>query len=563
LQIRLTSRKEKSMTFLQNGKNNPKEDSEQEWYIGEYDRLSKEDGDKPESDSIFNQHRIITNHIAYMKQQGEKVISVKQYSDDGYAGGNFRRPAFQRLMQDIESGKLNCVIFKDLSRLGRNYPELGRLMEDYFPQKGIRVISVLNNIDSVKNPEIYCSAIVSFSNIVNDDYIRQLSVKIKSTLNMKRASGEFIGNYAPYGYSKSSEDRHKLEIDPEAAEIVRMIFNWYANGTSASGITKQLNALHITTPSEYKTQKGCKGFTGHSSGGKKSGAWAITTVNTILRDEVYIGNLVQGKFKSLSYRSKQMVANAQKDWIVVEGTHEPIISDELFTIVHERLARHTRVAPKEEETHLFSGMVFCGSCGRRMNRCVSSGYGRFRCPTRTYAPDKCQGSSISEKRLASITLEAVKKQIARLVDANEAIQSARQQSRCHAAKNEYEVALHKAEAEKARLNEARFRLYDDLRNGIIDQEEYEYFRSKYRDDLLVQETLIRQLQDSIESMTSTRKADDEFVAYFEKFGNIQALDRSVMVHLIDRIVVNSADNVCVHFKFQEECSRILDLAKTV
>lgn len=547
------------MTFLQNGNNSPQNASQQEWYIGEYDRLSKEDGDKPESDSILNQHRIISNHIAYMRQQGEKVISVKQYSDDGYAGGNFRRPAFQRLMQDIELGKLNCVIFKDLSRLGRNYPELGKLMEDYFPQKGIRVISVLNNIDSVRNPEIYCSAIVSFSNIVNDDYIRQLSVKIKSTLNMKRTSGEFIGNYAPYGYSKSPEDRHKLVIDPEAAEIVRLIFSWYANGTSASGITKQLNALHIATPSEYKTQKGYKGFAGHSSGGKKSGAWSLTTVNSILKNEVYIGNLVQGKFKSLSYRSKQMAANAQKDWIVVEGTHEAIISDELFTIVHERFARHTRVAPKEEVTHLFSGMVFCGSCGRRMNRCTSGGYGRFRCLTRTYAPDKCQGSSISERRLVRITLEAVQKQIAGLVDASEAIQSARRRSRCHTARSEYEAALHKAEAEKARLNEARFRLYDDLRSGMIDQEEYEYFRAKYKDELLVQEALLRQLQDSMGSMTSTRKADDEFVAYFEKFGNIQALDRSVMVHLIDRIVIKDANNVCVHFKFQEEYGRIPDM----
>lgn len=551
------------MTFLQNGKNSSKESSEHEWYIGEYDRLSKEDGDKPESDSIQNQHRIISNHIAYMKQQGEKVISVKQYADDGYAGGNFRRPGFQMLMQDIEAGKINCVIFKDLSRLGRNYPELGRLMEDYFPQKGIRVISVLNNIDSVKSPEIYSSAIVSFSNIVNDDYIRQLSVKIKSTLNMKRTSGEFIGNYAPYGYIKSPEDRHKLVIDPEAAQIVRMIFDWYINGLSASGITKRLNALHIITPSEYKTQKGCKGFTGHSSGGAKSGAWSITTVNSILRDEVYIGNLVQGKFKSISYRSKQMVPNAQKDWIVVEGTHEAIISDEQFTLAHDRFSRHTRVAPDMTETYLFSGVVFCGSCGRRMNRYSSGGYGRFRCPTRTYAPDKCQCQSISEKSLSKITLSAVQKQIARLVDAKKAIQSAREQSRCHAAKCEYEIALQKAEAEKNRLNEVRFRLYDDLQNGIISQEEYVTFRTRYNDGLLAQEALIKQLQDSIESMTTSRKADDEFIASFEKFGNIQALDRSVIVHLIDRIVINDAKNVCVYFKFSDECNRILDLAQTI
>ena len=551
------------MTFLQNGKDSRKDASQQEWRIGEYERLSKEDGDKPESDSIQNQHRIISNHIAYMKQQGERIISVKQYSDDGYAGGNFRRPAYQKMIQDIERGRINCIIFKDLSRLGRNYPELGRLMEDYFPQKGIRVISVLNNIDSVKSPEIYCSAIVSFSNIVNDDYIRQLSVKIKSTLNMKRTAGEFIGNYAPYGYIKSPEDRHKLAIDPEAAEIVRMIFDWYANGASASGITKRLNALHILTPSAYKTQKGCKGFAGHSGGGTKPGAWSITTVNTILRDEVYIGNLVQGKFKSISYRSKQMVPNHQKDWIVVEGTHEAIISDEQFTIVHERLARHTRVAPRKTESYLFSGVVFCGSCGHRLNRCTTNGYGSFRCPTRTYAPEKCQCPSMSEKKLTNITLSAVQKQVARLVDAQKAIQAARKESRRHTAKDEYAAALKQAEAEKARLNEARFKLYDDLQKGVVSRDEYDFFRNQYANELLAKDTLIQQLQNSIESMAGIRKADDAFVAFFEKFGNIQVLDRSVMVHLIDRIVVNSAQNVCVYFKFSGERGKIFDLAQAI
>ncbi len=162
--------------------------------MGEYNRLSKEDGDKPESDSIQNQHSINNQkHLEYLREQGEQIESVTVYSDDGYAGGNFKRPRYQALIRDIESGKINCIIFKDNSRLGRNYPELGRLMEDYFPQKGVRVISVLNNLDSVKDPRGYCSAIVSFSNIVNDDYIRQLSIKIKCTLTMKRERGEFIG----------------------------------------------------------------------------------------------------------------------------------------------------------------------------------------------------------------------------------------------------------------------------------------------------------------------------------------------------------------------------------
>lgn len=197
------------MTFVQNKKKEKPTHLTTKWSVGEYNRLSKEDGDKPESDSIQNQHSINQKHLEYLREQGEQIESVTVYSDDGYAGGNFKRPRYQALIRDIESGKINCIIFKDNSRLGRNYPELGRLMEDYFPQKGVRVISVLNNLDSVKDPRGYCSAIVSFSNIVNDDYIRQLSIKIKCTLTMKRERGEFIGNYAPFGYQKDPADRHR------------------------------------------------------------------------------------------------------------------------------------------------------------------------------------------------------------------------------------------------------------------------------------------------------------------------------------------------------------------
>ncbi len=209
------------------------------------------------------------------------------------------------MIADVEAGKINCIIFKDNSRLGRNYPELGRLMEEYFPQMGVRIISVLNHIDSFKDPQGYCSAIVSFSNIMNDDYIRQLSVKIKCTFAMKRERGEFLGNYAPYGYLKSPEDRHKLIIDPEAAEVVKMIFNWYADGLSASGIVKQLNALQIKPPSVYKTEQGCKGFVKHSSGGMKRNVWALTTVNSILRTRYISATLFKGNSKAFLIGAKK------------------------------------------------------------------------------------------------------------------------------------------------------------------------------------------------------------------------------------------------------------------
>lgn len=550
------------MTFVRN-KREKDGISVVQWYIAIYVRLSKEDGDKMESDSIQNQRGIIEQHIKYLQGQGEIIASVETYSDDGYPGGNFDRPEYKRMIQDIEAGKINCVIFKDNSRLGRNYPELGRLMEEYFPQKGIRIISVLNHIDSLKDPHGYCSAIVSFSNIMNDDYIRQLSIKIKSTFAMKRERGEFLGNYAPYGYMKSPDDKHKLIIDEEAAEIVRMIFNWYAEGISASGIVKQLNALQIIPPSLYKTMKGCKGFASHSSGGLKRNVWSITSVNTMLNDEVYIGNLVQGKFKSASYRTKKMVPTDESEWTVVEGTHEAIISDEVFTIVHERFARRTRVAPKQRNSYMLSGLVKCAHCGSRMNRQISNGQPRFRCTTRIYAPEKCQCPSVKESVLEQAILSAVQQQIQELVDAKTVIDAIRKENAGGRSQNEYKMAMDLATQERKRLSDAKFRLYDNLEKGLIDQDEYIQFKAKYNAGIAEQDSQIKQLQDNLVQIQEARKQDDAFVSFFKEFGTINSIDRDVLNRLVDHIEVTDARHIDIYFKFSAERQKILDFARGI
>lgn len=550
------------MTFVRNKKENS-DSSIVQWYIAVYVRLSKEDGDKLESDSIQNQKRIIEQHIKYLENQGEQIASVEVYSDDGYPGGNFERPEYKRMMRDIEAETVNCVIFKDNSRLGRNYPELGRLMEEYFPQKGIRVISVLNHIDSLKDPHGYCSAIVSFSNIMNDDYIRQLSIKIKSTFAMKRERGEFLGNYAPYGYVKSPKDRHKLVIDPEAAEVVRMIFHWYAGGTPASRIVKQLNALEIMPPSVYKTSKGCRGFDQHSSGGVKRNAWALTTVNSILKDEVYIGNLVQGKHKSTSYRTKKMVPTDESEWTVIEGTHEAIIPDEVFAAVHERYARHPRARKGLQTSYLLSGFVSCAHCGGRMNRNVSHGVARFRCMTRIYSPEKCQCPSIREAALEAAILKAMQMQIQELVDAKAVIDAARRTRADGCAANEYLIALNRAERERKRLEDAKFRLYDNLEKGILDRDEYLRFKQKYNAEITEQEGQIKRLQTAMAEFKEARRQDDEFVSYFERYGNIDRLDRETLERLLDHVSVEDAANVHIYFKFSPEREKLLDFARNV
>lgn len=551
------------MTFVQNKKKEKPTHLTTKWSVGEYNRLSKEDGDKPESDSIQNQHSINQKHLEYLREQGEQIESVTVYSDDGYAGGNFKRPRYQELIRDIESGKINCIIFKDNSRLGRNYPELGRLMEDYFPQKGVRVISVLNNLDSVKDPRGYCSAIVSFSNIVNDDYIRQLSIKIKCTLTMKRERGEFIGNYAPFGYQKDPADRHRLVVDEEQAEIVRKIFDWYEDGMSASSIAKRLNAMQIMTPGDYKIRDGCKSFITHDRNSSKLHAWTTTTIATILKNEVYIGNMVQGKHKSVSYRSKKMMLTDESEWTVVEGTHAPIISDEQFAIIHERFARRTRISPGKTHVYPLSGLVSCGACGHRMNRVVSQGYARYRCMTRTYAPDKCQCPSIKEEYLEELILQTLQSLIARLVDVKAVIDAARQFKTINGAKNEYMLALNKAKREQERLQDVQFHLYDDLQSGLIPKAQYLQFQKRYEAEIAAQEAKIEQLNQCLIHLKEARQQDDEFVAFFQKYGNIQKLDLDTVNQLIQKVVFHDKQHVDIYFRFADEYEKLCGIANVI
>ncbi len=551
------------MTFVQNKKKEKPDHLATKWSVGEYNRLSKEDGDKPESDSIQNQHSINQKHLDYLREQGEQIKSVTVYSDDGYAGGSFNRPRYQDMIRDIECGKINCIIFKDNSRLGRNYPELGRLMEDYFPQKSVRVISVLNNLDSVKDPRGYCSAIVSFSNIVNDDYIRQLSIKIKCTLAMKRERGEFTGNYAPFGYQKDPDDHHKLVVDEEQAEIVRKIFDWYEGGMSANSIAKHLNAMQVMTPGDFKIRDGCKSFITHDQKSSKIRTWAVNTVATILKNEVYIGNMVQGKHKSASYRSKKMVLTDESEWTVVEGTHEPIISDEQFAIVHERYARKTRVAPEKTQTYILSGLIVCGQCGHTMNRAVSQGYARYRCLTRTYAPDKCQCPSVKEDYLEELILQTVQSQIQRLVDVKAVIDAARQFKSTNGVKNEYMLALNKAKREQERLQDAQFHLYDDLQSGLLRREEYIRFRERYENEIAVQEAKIEQMNQSLLQLKEARQQDDAFVSFFQKYGNIERLDRDTVNQLIQRVVFHDKQNIEVYFRFADEYEKLCSFGNTI
>ncbi|MFR5760765.1 MAG: recombinase family protein [Oscillospiraceae bacterium] len=380
---------------------------------------------------------------------------------------------------------------------------------------------------------------------------------------MKRERGEFIGNYAPFGYQKDPADRHRLVVDEEQAEIVRKIFDWYEDGMSASSIAKRLNAMQIMTPGDFKIRDGCKSFITHDRNSSKLHAWTTTTIATILKNEVYIGNMVQGKHKSVSYRSKKMMLTDESEWTVVEGTHAPIISDEQFAIIYERFARRTRISPGKTHVYPLSGLVSCGACGHRMNRVVSQGYARYRCITRTYAPDKCQCPSIKEEYLEELILQTLQSLIARLVDVKAVIDAARQFKTINGAKNEYMLALNKAKREQERLQDAQFHLYADLQSGLIPQTQYLQFQKRYEAEIAAQEAKIEHLNQGLLQLKEARQQDDEFVAFFQKYGNIQKLDWDTVNQLIQKVVFHDKQHVDIYFRFADEYEKLCGIANVI
>ena len=332
------------------------------WNAAEYTRLSRDDGDKAESNSITSQKEIIRD---YVRRHPEFVI-VKEYADDGYSGVNFERPGFKQMMEDIKAKKIDCVICKDLSRFARNYIDAGRYLEKIFPFMGVRFIAINDNYDSCGEKAQSDALIVPFKNLINDAYCRDISVKIRSQLDIKRKMGDFIGAFAPYGYRKDEANRNRLVVDEEAARTVELIFRLRIQGLCNSAIADRLNSMGVLSPMEYKQAQGFNYSCGFRS--NEQAEWSPMLVKRILSNEIYIGTLIQHKSGTPNHKIKKRVEYDRDEWIVIENNHEPIICRSDFDTVQNLMLRDVRTAPKQEKVHLFSGFVFCGDCKHTMVR---------------------------------------------------------------------------------------------------------------------------------------------------------------------------------------------------
>ena len=499
--------------------------------------------------------------MAFYIQSHSELSETHEYVDDGWSGTNFNRPGFMEMLRDVRSGSINCVIVKDLSRFGRNYIEVGQYLEMVFPMLNVRFISINDNIDSVANPDSLNNAIVPFKNIMNDEYCRDISNKVRSVLTNKRKQGKFIGSFASYGYMKDPNDHNHLIVDEEAAPVVRDIFSWFLSGMGVITIAKKLNEQGVLNPSAYKRYKGMKYH--HPRQDMNDTLWPDSSVKRILRNRLYVGDMVQGKNKTRSYKLKASVNIPEDQWIVVENTHEAIIDRETFDKVQEIFSRSFRTPPHAPRCYVLSGYVRCADCKRAMNRKLISqpyaDYGYYVCSTfKKMNQGACTKHTIRSDKLEDAVLATLKAHIALAVSLDEAIASLKTGKERTGTSVRLERMLEEKRREVASIEDCKLELYPDWKSGVINREEYEALKIRFDKQIKTLQAEADRINRELDAYRSESPEQNPFLTYFLAHRNIEKLTREVVVELIDMIYVHEGGEITIKFKYQDEYLRLLD-----
>lgn len=520
-----------------------------------YVRLSKEDGDvasavKAESNSISNQKNLIKDFL----KDKEDIIVISERVDDGYSGSNFERPAFQMMMEDIKRGTVDCVIVKDLSRFGREYIDSGKYIERLFPALGVRFIAVNDHIDS-KEESGRDDIIVPFKNLMNDAYCRDISIKIRSHLEVKRKNGEYIGAFTPYGYRKDENNHNRLVPDLYAAGVVKEIFRMKLHGMSQSAIADHLNRQGILSPMEYKHSLGIRiqdNFKTH-----EQAEWSSMSVRRILENEIYIGTLIQGRHSTPNHKIKKIVDKLEEEWIKIEDSHEPIIGKREFAIVRRLLGMDTRTSPNEEEVYVLSGLAVCADCGAAMiKRNVPAGgkvYSYYICSNNA-ATKGCRAHRIPKEKLEKLVLDVLQVHIANVLDMERILAYINTVPFQELEIKELERQKEVKEQEIQKCRELRDMLYEDLKDGIVSKEDYAELYEGYNNRRKKAEDAVRKIRSHIKDVLEAKTDKYEWLRYFKEYQNISELSRAAAVELIDRVRVFDKQHIEVEFAF-EDCFR--------
>jgi len=534
------------------------------WSVALYIRLSQEDSDngteKQESNSVTSQKTLLNEFI----KEHDDLIVYDTYIDDGFTGTDFNRPSFQRLLEDMRNGNINCVIVKDLSRLGRNYIEVGNYIEQVFPLFNIRFIAINDSVDSFKNPASTNTILVPFKNLINDEYCRDTSIKIRTSLNGKKKKGEFIGAFPSYGYIKDEKDKHKLVIDEVAADIVRKIFNWNVNeGVGKIAICHRLNDLGILNPTGHKKLELGQNYNNYGIR-DNTYTWTPSTVRNILNNEIYIGNTVQGKRRTKSYKIHKVEAVPKEEWVKVENTHDPIIDKETFEKAQELSRRDTKVSQKTQELSVWAGFLKCADCKRAMNKKSStnksgSKYEYYICSTyRKKSNNLCTKHSIKVENLSQAVLKAINLHINLLINTEEIVKQINDVGESITRPQIIDNMIVEKQNKIFKISNFKMRLYEDWKNNDITREEYLEYKQKYEIDIERLKKNIERLENEKQKYERQSINSNEWIEKFREQKGINELSRDIMMELIDCIYVKENGDIKIKFKFEDEFKRCLE-----
>ncbi len=529
------------------------------WRLGKYIRLSKEDllRGRDESNSVINQRRLLEQYHQTHLDEFYDGTEQDVYVDDGKTGTDTDREDFQRLLADVYSGRINCVIVKDLSRLSRNYTDAGNLIENLFVRLNVRFISLAEGVDSYRNPDSVSNIIVPITNVMNDQYCYQTSKKIRQVFDMKRRNGEFIGSYAPYGYVKDPNDKHALLVDPEAAEVVKSIFALFLSGMNKRGITYYLNDHGTLCPTAYKQQQGLKYNAPNAQGNPM---WSTITIDTILKNRVYVGDMVQGRQRVKSYKIHIQEKVPEEEWFIVENTHEAIIDRETFAKVQSLLKRDTRTAPKAKQLYLFSGFLKCADCGRAMSRIASKGiYVYYQCGTyKSLSKKACTMHSIKSDRLEAGVLFAIQQQVHLAITYSELVARINSAPLKKSKSKRLEDTIAAKEKELAKIMRYKQTLYQDWKDGEITRNDYRHMSEDYEQQIETLTRIMQTLTAEQEQLENGVDTESPCLTAFLKYRNIDKLTREILGELIDHIKVYEGGGISVKFKYTDEFRRIAE-----
>jgi len=522
-----------------------------------YLRLSKEDGDKEESESIANQKSLILDYVA--SQPNIRVHKIR--IDDGHSGVDFNRPAFNEMIEDIKAGVVNCIICKDFSRFGRNYIEAGKYIQVLFPRAGVRFIAIGDSYDSAKEQGAVGNIIVPFKNILNDAYSADISTKVRGNLEAKRRRGDFVGAFAVYGYKRDEENRSRLAIDDFAADVVRDIFVWKLNGMSALGIAERLNDSGILSPMEYKRYLGLRFSTSFKV--NPTAKWQAKTVSRILTNEVYAGVLEQGKRTTPNYKVRKHINVPKEQWARIDDAHEPIVDRHLFDSVQELLKQDTRASSRGGSVRPLSGIIVCADCGAAMvlkgNTKNGKRYGYYVCSAHRANKAVCSTHIISDHACEKAVLVALQTHTASVLDMEHLAQQAGEFAYSQGNVRRLTARLEAKREELRRDNTYRLSLYESYKDGIIPREDFISFKATYDKKIQEAEMVIKATENEIESAVEGEMQNRGWADIFKAYVNADELSRKMVVELVEKVRVYEKGMIEVVFRYFNEYEQAKNL----